>query len=167
MSASKTYTPELLSRRGEYTAWALTLLAAIGLYFLSLRGPLPFWAWFFVVFLAFSAASISLGNWMDRKTFIRLEAGGVTFENGLRKAYLNWDALKEVRTAPARWGTSVQVIGEQAHFAFSTLGEMQFQGQSRGRTGFVDGQFILDEIIRSAGLTKVTQNGQFCMYARP
>jgi hypothetical protein len=166
-SESKIYNPELLPRRGEFTAWALTLLAAIGLYFLSLRGPLPFWAWFFVVFLAFSAASISLGNWMDRKTFIRLEADGVTFENGLRKTHLSWGVLKEVRTAPARWGTSVQVIGEQAHFSFSTLGEMQFQGQSRGRTGFVDGKFILDEIIRSAGLTKVAQNRQFCTYSHP
>ncbi len=156
-----------MPRKGEYTAWALTIVAALGLYFLSQREPLPYWAWFFVALMAFSAVSISLGNWMDRKTFIRLEAGGVVFENGLRKTRLDWVAIKEVRTAPARWGVSVQVLGERAHFAFSTLGVMKFQGEVRGRTGFAEGQHILDEIIRSAGLTSMSQNGQFSVYSRP
>jgi len=166
MSENKTYTPELLSRRGESTAWALALAAALGLYFLSLRQSLPFWAWFFVALLIFSAASISLGNWVDRHTFIRLESDGVVFENGLRKARLAWRDIEEMQTAPARWGTSVQVIGEQAHFSFSTLGEMQFQGQVRGRTGFVEGKLIMDEIIHAASLTRMSQTGQFLRYSR-
>jgi hypothetical protein len=167
MTETKTFKPELLSRRGELTAWALTLAAAVGLYFLAQRQVVPFWAWFFVGILAFSSVSISLGNWMDRQTFIRLDAGGVAYQNGLRKAQLDWDAIREVRTAPARWGTSVQVIGGQAHFAFSTLGEMKFQGQERGRTGFVEGQAVLDEIILRAGLTSKTQSGQLLTYTRP
>jgi len=166
MPESKTYHPQLLPRRGELTAWALALLAAIGLYFLSLRGPLPVWAIFLVVFLAFAAASISLGNWMDRHTFIRLEAESIHFENGLRKTHLPWGEIKEVRTSPARWGTSVQVQSERAYFAFSTFGEMRFQGQTRGQTGFAEGQFLLGEILRQARLTKVTQAGQFCTYSR-
>jgi hypothetical protein len=167
MTETKTYTPELLSRRGEITAWSLAVVAALGLYFLALRQPIPFWAWFFVFFLTLSAASITLGNWVDRKTFIRVENDGVVFENGLRKARLAWADIREVRTAPARWGISVQVLGERTHFAFSTLGEMQFQGQVRGRTGFVEGKQIFDEIIRFAGLTKTEQTGQFLTYSRP
>jgi hypothetical protein len=166
MPESKTYHPQLLPRRGELTAWALTCLAALGLYFLSLPGPLPTWAWIFFALLAFSAGSISLGNWMDRKTFIRLEPEGVTFENGLRKTHFTWDDIKEVRTSPARWGTSVQVLGGRAYFAFSTLGEMRFRGETRGQTGFAEGQFILKEILRQAGLTTGTQAGQFCTYSR-
>ena len=167
MPENKTYTPELLSRQSEITAWALAVAARMGLYFLSQRAVLPFWAWFLFIILVFSAASISLGNWMDRKTFIRLDDGGVSYENGLRKAHLTWEAIKEVRTAPARWGTSVQVIGPQAHFAFSTLGEMQFQGQLRGRTGFAAGKEILDTILHSAGLTETGRDGQFLTYSRP
>ncbi|HEY3313166.1 MAG TPA: hypothetical protein VGK00_16120 [Anaerolineales bacterium] len=166
MPETKTYTPELLSRQGELTAWALAVAAGLGLYFLSLRAPLPFWAWFLFAIFAFSAVSISLGNWMDRKTRISLSETGVLFENGLRKAALPWDAVREVRTAPARWGLSVQVIGDQAHFSFSTLGEMRFQGQVRGRTGFTQGQQIMDEIIRSSNLTQVTRDGQFLSYTR-
>jgi hypothetical protein len=167
MTETKTFTPEFLPRRGEITAWVLAIVAAFGLYFLGLRQPLPFWAWFFVIFLIFSAASISFGNWVDRRTLIRLEPGGVAFENGLRNTRLDWDIIQEVRTAPARWGTSVQVIGTLGHFSFSTLGEMQFMGQSRGRTGFVEGSLIFDEIIRCAGLTKTTQTGPFLIYSRP
>ena len=166
MSENKTYTPELLSRQAEITAWALSAAAGLGLYLLSLRQTLPFWAWFLFAILTFSAASMSLGNWMDRKTFIRIEADGVFYENGLRKAHLSWDAIREVRAAPARWGTSVQVIGTRAHFSFSTLGEMKFQGQSRGRTGFAGGEEILDEIIRSAALTVTSRDGQFLTYLR-
>jgi len=167
MSEPQTFSPELLSRRGEATAWSLAMVAAAGLYFLSQRQTVPYWAWFFVAFLVFSAASISLGNWVDRRTLIHLESGGVAFENGLRRTHLVWNEINEVRTAPARWGISVQVIGGQAHFSFSTLGEMQFQGQVRGRTGFAQGKFILDEIIQSSGLTKTTQTGQFLTYSRP
>ena len=100
----KTYTPELIPRQGEITAWALAALAGAGQYFLSLRSSLPFWAWFFFGILAFSALSISFGNWMDRHTLIRLEEKGVAYENGLRKTFLTWDAIREIRTAPARWG---------------------------------------------------------------
>lgn len=167
MTQTNTYTPELLPRRGEITAWSLAAATALGLYFLSLRQPVPFWVWFFCAFLTISAASISLGNWMDRKTFIRLEPGVVVFENGLRKSRLEWDAIREVRAATMVWGTSVHVIGLQSHFSFSTLAEMKFQGQVRGRSGFVQGQAILDEIIRSAGLTKMTCTGQLLTYSRP
>ena len=104
---------------------------------------------------------------MDRRTRIVIEASGVAFYNGLRKTNLDWNLILEVRVAPARWGSSVQVIGQQSHFSFSTLGEMEFQGKSRGRTGFVAGKEILDEILGSAGLIKTTRNGQFLTYSRP
>ena len=167
MSENNTYKPEILSRQGEATAWALAAAAVLGLFFLSQRAQIPYWAWFLFAILMFSAASMSLGNWMDRKTVIVLTDNGAQFDNGLRKTQLNWENIREVRTAPARWGTSVQVIGEQTHFSFSTLGEMQFQGQVRGKTGFEAGKEIMDEIIRQAGLTRFSREGQFSTYTRP
>lgn len=167
MIEGKTFSPELLSRQGEITAWGLTAATALGLFFLSQRTGLPYWAWFLFALLLFSAASISLGNWMDRHTFIRLGAEGVDFENGLRRVHMDWAMVEQVRTAPARWGTSVQVSGRQAYFAFSTLGEMRYQGQVRGRTGFSAGREIMDEIIHLAGLTSTKNDGQFQVFSRP
>ena len=156
-----------MPRRGEFIAWALTVVVALGFYFFSQPGPMPVLAWFSFIFFAFSAASISLGNWMDRRTFIRMEPDGVLFENGLRKTHLTWEAVREVRTLQTRGGISVQVIGVRAHFTFSTLGEMQFRSQVHARTGFAEGKLILDEIIRAARLTKILQDGQFNRYSRP
>ncbi|RPH57420.1 MAG: hypothetical protein EHM81_11610 [Chloroflexi bacterium] len=167
MPEAKTYKPELLPRRGEYTAWALAFAAALGLYILVLRNLVPSWTWFFVAFLFFSAISISLGNWMDRHTFIQLQNDGVVFENGLRKVRLAWDAVKEVRTFPARWGTAVQVLGEQAHFEFNTLGEVEFRGEVRGRVGFAQGKEIMDEILRATNLISHQKTDKYDVYTRP
>ncbi len=166
MSENKNYSPEVLSRQGELSAWGLAVAASLGLYILSLRTAVPYWAWFFIAILFFSACSMSLGNWMDRKTNLLIDNEGVKYQNGLRNALILWKDVIEVRTAPARWGTSVQVIGAKNHFAFSTLGEMQFQGQVKGVTGFRAGQEILDEIIRKGSLVKVVRNGNFFKYSR-
>jgi len=166
MTESKLYKPELLPRKGEFTAWGLALLVTVMVYILNLRDSILTSTWFFIAFLYFSALSISLGNWMDRHTFIRLDENGVVFENGPRKVCLEWAEVKNVRTFPARWGTTVQVFGEKAHFKFNTLGEVYFRGKARGKMGFAQGQEILKIILRSAGLTVITPDGQMMNYSR-
>ena len=165
-SKTREFRPELLSRRGEWTAWALALAASFGMWFLHRDGYIPAWAWIFWVFLLFSGVSISLGNWLDRTTVIQLEADGIHFENGLRHVWLSWSEIQKVAILPARWGKSVQVIGEKSHFDFKTLGEVQFQGEVRGRTGFSEGHTILDVILREAGLVLVEELDNAYYYAR-
>ncbi len=162
----KTYKPELLPRRGEINAWILAILASVGLAALQLRGMTPTWTWFFIAFLYFSALSISLGNWMDRHTRLTVSADGLGFENGLRRVNLTWAQVRAVRVAPARWGQKVQVLAESAHFEFNTLGEVQYRGEVRGRTGFAEGQAILDEILRAAGLLAMTKEDFLTTYSR-
>ena len=67
---------------------------------------------------------------------------------------------------PARWGKSVQVVGEKSHFGFKTLGEVQFQGKVRGQTGFAKGQAILDVVLRETGLILVDESNNAYYYAR-
>ena len=168
MSESETreFRPELLSRRGEWTAWALALAASVGMLLLKQNANIPVWAWIFWFFLLFSGVSISLGNWLDRSTVIWLEADGIRFENGLRKVRLGWHEVQKVAVLPARWGRSVQVIGEKSHFDFKTLGEVQFQGEVRGRTGIAEGKAILDAILRETGLILIEEANNAYYYAR-
>ncbi|PWH14558.1 MAG: hypothetical protein DDG60_07345 [Anaerolineae bacterium] len=166
MPESQTYRPELLSRRGEWNAWLFALSATVGLFMIRAWAIVPSWVWFFVGFLYFSALSISFGNWMDRQTRLMVFADGVAYENGLRRVRLRWEQIQQVRLLSARWGKTVQVLGDTAHFSFNTLGEVKFRGQVRGRTGFVHGQAILEHIIRSAGLLAVTQNESCTIYSR-
>lgn len=163
---NKTYTPELAPRQGEFTAWGLALFSLVGLAILTYAGFSSWIANFFVGFLFFSALSISLGNWMDRRTRLSLGPGGVSFTNGLRTVQLDWDAIREVRIYPGQTGNAVEVIGAQTHFSFKTLGEMKYEGQTRMRTGFVDGERILDVIVARAGLVKAQQS-DFTRYVRP
>jgi hypothetical protein len=162
----RVFRPELLPRQGERNAWLFALLAGIALAILHLQGVVPVFSWILVIFLFVSALSISLGNWMDRRTILRLSPAQVSFENGLRHVTLTWDKVNEVRIVPARWGEQVQVIGEKAHFSFSTLGELQFQGQNRTKVGFAQGQAILASILKASGLTKKQQNEQYAYYSR-
>ena len=165
-SGKREFRPELISRRGEWTALALALAASLGMWFLNRSGFIPAWAWIFWAFLLFSGVSISLGNWIDRNTLIELQADGVRFENGLRRVRLRWTEVQKVAVLPARWGKAVQVIGEKSHFGFKTFGEVQFQGEVRGKTGFADGKTILDVILREANLVLIKELNNAHYYAR-
>ena len=163
---TREFRPELMSRRGEWTAWALALAASLGMWFLNRSGYVPMWAWIFWAFLLFSGISISLGNWIDRKSVIRLDSDGISYENGLRQVRLRWPEVQKVAVLPSRWGKAVQVIGEKSHFGFKTLGKIQFQGEERGRAGFPAGQQILDVILRETGLMLVEESNNAYYYAR-
>jgi hypothetical protein len=84
----------------------------------------------------------------------------------LRQVRLLWPEVLKVAVLPTRWGKAVQVIGERSHFGFNTLGEVQNQGEVRGRTGFSEGQAILDVILREAGLLLVEESHNAYYYAR-
>ena len=79
---------------------------------------------------------------------------------------LGWQEVQKVAVMPAHWGKSVQVIGEKTHFWFKTLGEVHFQGEVRGRTGFSEGKIILDLILRETGLDLVEESKNAYYYAR-
>jgi len=159
--------PELNSRRGEGTAWILTLIVtfAMGVLYWQL-GKTPIAAWVFWGFLFFAALSISLGNWMDRKTLMRVGVDGIAFKNGLRKVALNWPEIEKVNVLPLRWGRSVQVISSGSHFEFRTLGNVQYQGEVRGRLGFAEGQAVLDEILKSTNLDLLKEEKGSYYYSR-
>ncbi len=106
-----------------------------------------------VFFFLFSAASISLSNWMDRHSILRLDIEGIAFKNGLRNVYMRWGQIQSIHVRPVQWGAKkVQVVGEHTHFAFRTLGEVEYKGEIAGRTGFTQGDKILRVILRASGL---------------
>jgi len=146
--------PELISRRGEITAWTLALVVSLTMAIMKWRlGSIPGAAWVFWGLLVFAAFSTSLGNWMDRKTVLRADGDRVSFVNGVRRVSFAWDEIQNINVIPLRWGKSVQVIGDGAHFEFRTLGEVQYQGEIRGRLGFAEGEAILRHILKETGLT--------------
>lgn len=152
------FRPELVSRRSELIAWGTAILVnGAWLLLLIFNQSLSFWLPILGIPLLLIAIGMSLGNWIDRKTKLKLEVEGVYFSNGLRHVSLNWDEIKEVRVLPAQWGEKVQVFGEESYFAFHTLGEVKSNGRVLGRTGFIEGEQILEHILDKSGLSESKQ----------
>ena len=167
------FVPERLPLRGEITAWALAFVVLITATIVQMNGSR--WAGVGLILagiLVLSAGSISFGNWMDRKTVIRVDRAGINFMNGVRRTSLAWNEIQAVRVLPAQWGAQqVQVIGEtsrgKTHFEFRTLGTVNYQGQERGQTGFADGEQILETILRMAHMQRVpSEHPSYSYYAR-
>ncbi len=118
---------------------------------------LSFWLLILGIPLILIAAGMSLGNWMDRHTVLKLDSESIFFSNGLRHVQLKWQEIQEVRVLPAQWGKKVQVFSERSYFGFHTLGEVRANGKVVGRTGFVGGERVLEQILDRAVLSDVKQ----------
>ena len=161
------FRPELISRRGELIAWGSAILVGVAWFVLGWRGQTVSWAMLLLeVFLIFAGTSISLGNWMDRHTLIRMNESGIAYKNGLRNVHMGWQEIRQVRVIPARWGNKVQLVGEKAHFEFRTLGEVKVAGELKGRMGFEDGEEILQEIVMNSGVHRIDESGNGYYYVR-
>ena len=146
--------PELVSRRSEMIAWGSALLVDVVWILLLLTGQyFSLWLLILGVPLTLIATGISLSNWMDRHTIIGLDEQQISFSNGLRHTTLRWNEIQEVRVLPAQWGKKIQVFGQQSYLGFHTHGEVFAHGRSLGRTGFVEGDFILHNILDMTNLS--------------
>ncbi len=158
------YLPEIISRRGEYTVWILLLAVLGGWIILIISGkPVPFAVYMLGGFFLLAGLSISLGNWMDRRTFIEIKPERIIFENGLRSCDIIWSDIVAVEVHSSRWGEKVHVRARSSHFAFRKLGEVKISGEIKGRMGFKDGDKILDAIIEHSRLKldKTTEIGDY------
>lgn len=167
ISGTREYYPELLSRRGEYTSWGLAIACLIAWMILTLGGyrvhiALPIMTIAFI----FISIGISLGNWMDRHTVIRINSEGVEFHNGLRNAMFPWRDICEVILYTHKWGDKVYVMTETARFNFRKFGEVKVRGETKGVMGFPDGEEVFQTIISEAELVEVEHKDNEYYYAR-
>jgi hypothetical protein len=164
---TQVFHPELLSRRGELLAWFSALLVISAWIILDVdRQPVMRLVPWMAVLLVLVASGISLSNWMDRRTYIEIQPDAIKFTNGLRRVRIAWADIRQVQVFPSAWGKKVRVIATQAYFDFRTLGEIKVQGEVKGRTGFTDGESILQKILESAHLQVTERTAAGYYYAR-
>ena len=167
VSPVQEFRPELLSRRGELTAWVLASVTLIVVLIVRTRWPtISIGVYLFLSFFLFAAMSITLGNWMDRQTEIKIDDQGIGYKNGLRHSYLNWDQIVRVVISPSQLGEKVHVVGSDSHFHFRMMGEIKYQGQTRGRVGFPAGAEILQTILERGSLQLSKSETKTRYYAR-
>ncbi len=168
MIQNREFHPERISRQAEWVAWAMAGIVLVFLGIAIARCDEVSWAsLLFAGFLTLLAGSLSLSNWMVRNTTLKLTPEGVEFRNGLRAIRMHWDTIQEVRVFLTRFGKVIEVVGPPGTFTFRDLTEVETGGKHPSRMGFVQGNFILQQILSAAGLHLVRedQNGRY--YARP
>jgi hypothetical protein len=161
------YYPEMLSRRGEITVWVLFVIVLLTGLVLKLNGrAVPYAVAFLGLFFLLAGLAVSLGNWMDRRTFIKLTPGSIEFSNGLRHVELEWQEIDQLEVYPSKWGDKVHVRGPESHFAFRTMGEVKMNQEVKGRMGFEEGDKILEVLVERSKLRKVEQSEPGEYYVR-
>ncbi|MCS7248776.1 MAG: PH domain-containing protein [Anaerolineales bacterium] len=161
------FTPEPPTRNGERNAWLVAfLMVALWLIFKVAHWQTPPALAVLVALTLGVAILISLANWVERKTLLAIGSEGIRFENGLRRVYLAWDEIEQVRVRPTLWGRRVQVRGKATQFAFYTLGELKYRGMVRAKTGFAQGEEILRQTVLKSSLQIAEQLGEEVVYIR-
>jgi len=164
---NKALRPASLSRQGEFVAWTMTLLVIITWIFLSIRGyNIHLLIIVLGVFIFLSALALSLGNWVDRRTVIRITDEGIHFENGLRCVNFHWEQINQVEVYPSRMGKKVHVRSNRTHFDFRTSAEIKSRGNVKGYLGFREGDGILAHILEKAHFEFREQSGSGYCYKR-
>lgn len=167
LSAAQEYRPLLLSRRSELVAWMITVISVFGwLYF---RQNIPALTNLMLVFFAlalFTGFGTSYGNWMDRRTILRVSPDGLAYRNGLQNIQMPWQDVQEMHLLESRLGRKVHLIGRRRQFSFRMMSELQAFGRKREQTGFAKGEEIVDAILQFSGLSlkNVSDSGKY--YAR-
>jgi len=165
LSTAREYRPVAGSRRGEYTAWILTIVVlATGLLLPEQLDALQLASWFLTGLFGLAGALISFGNWVGRHTVLRLDEDGLAFSNGLRRVRMAWKMVEALRVQPGPLGKQVEVFGEQASFRLRTSGELTWQGEVRDRIGFERGEEIMDIIIAMTELEMTDRSADSSYY---
>jgi hypothetical protein len=168
LAPAEAYQPVLLPRRGELIAWLCAIMCAVAWLVLHLaKSPVFIGLKILAALLIFISIAISMSNWMDRRTVLKIDPQGIAFENGLRKAQLGWQDIRRVEVISSSLGNKVRVLGDAAHFDFRTLAEVKLGGELKGQMGFQDGEKILKEIIQQADLKETGNPEEGCVYYVP
>jgi hypothetical protein len=160
--------PAVLSRRAEAVSWLLAVVLFVTFWLLQANeAAFAGTAVMLFAFTLFAASGISLSSWMDRRSLIRLDDEGIFFQNGLRTVALKWDMIEQIRVLNAQAGSRrVQVLGPRVYFEFRTLARLSLNGKERGRSGYEEGEQILESMLEQTGLTKTDSSPAYVYYAR-
>jgi hypothetical protein len=164
----ETLRPILMSRRVEAFTWLFAAVLFVTWWVLqSNRAAYAGTAVMLFAFTLFAASGISLSGWMDRRSSIRLDGGGIFFQNGLRRVGLKWNEIEQIRVLDARAGSKrVQVLGPRSFFEFRTLTRFTLNGRESARSGYEEGERVLGILLEKTGLIKTDSSSAHVYYAR-
>jgi hypothetical protein len=165
LSNPQEFQPLLASRRFEIILWGASVFGiSLAVFVPGYRANAGLCINFFLVFMVLSAVLLSLNSWNERKKLLRLDDEGVSFKNGLRQVEMKWEEISRIQVYPGNIGDKIIVQSENAMFIFHTLGEMKVKGEIKDRTGFEQGQAILETTLGRSGLAEMEKHQEDSSY---
>lgn len=159
--------PVLNSRRNEFIAWLFSVVLLVAVLVTS-RNRIELYTWFYigVALVSLAAVVLSLNNWIERNTLLRIDQQGVAYASPLRSLALGWEQIEKMRVVRSVLNKKIYVFGERSFFSFHTLAEGKVGGRVKARMGFAEGEQILQIILERAKLTLMEQQDGSAYYAR-
>ncbi len=161
------YRPVPQNPSGLRIAWllfgALIILWVI-LTFLAVKTPLLVKGTAIVLLLI--SLGISFSHWLDRRTTILLEEGGIHYKSPLRTVSLQWQQVTELWCGPIQGGWRFLVSSPRAAFRFQSLVEIRSGGGKSIRSGYPEGVNIAKMIVTRAALSVQERRDQVLVYCK-
>ncbi len=153
------FQPLLAPRVNELTFWLVAVVfLLVGFFLRSIEMPGSFFAILLGILALLQAIGLSVSNWMDRKTVLRLRPEGIMYQNGLQHIDLSWEQIQGVEVVRTRWNSRrVFVLGNNRKFHFQTLARLMYNNQKVLKYGFEQGDYILAMILKNCEFEMTTQ----------
>jgi hypothetical protein len=152
-TTERTFSPAAVDRRGEGVGWLLTAGLAAGLAVIFWRsGGVPWLGLVLLVILIGLSSLVSLGNWLESNTTIRLDVAGIEERQPLHSVALRWDEILELWAWPASRGWRILVRGTGGQILFRTGERLVSARGPELRLGFPQGEQLAARVRNAAQL---------------
>ena len=161
------FRPILSKPSAIYIAWLLFGVSGLAWGYLFLRGlTLPPSLWITSMIVLLVALAITFSYWLERRTFIVLEEGGIRYESPLRKVTLQWGDIHELWCASIRGGWRFMISSSEATFRFESLSVVQSGSGREVRSGFNEGKRIVQLVQQRADLRYLDRQDRIWVYRK-
>lgn len=148
--------PEAGSRRPEALSWAFAVVLFGILFFMRPElQALRFGAWALGLFFGFSGAVMTLGNWLERNTSMRLNLQEIALVRPLQTLGMKWDEVDRVDVMTKSNARRVFVQGRGVKFSFRPATRVEIRGKIRDEYGFLESEKIIETILTMAKISEI------------
>lgn len=164
LSTPQTYKPIQNSRRPELLAWFFSFCIIFILIFSPQTGLFRIGGVILATFFLLSAVTISLGNWQNRNSVLKLSKDKIWYFNGVKELSFTWDEIQRVEVFRGRFNDKINLVSESGSISFDIIGLEQFNQDKTPYYGFREGAEILNFILKQTNLNEQKQDGSGYYY---
>lgn len=147
LSTDLSYKPIINSRRSELMAWIFSISLIVIQFAQPVTGFFKVGGILLAIFFLLSAIIISLGNWTNRKTVLRIREVGIDLDNGIKMITFKWQDIIRIEVFTGRFNDKISLITESGRMNFDIAVSDDNKSATSQRFGFQEGDEILKILL--------------------